>query len=467
MKGHSGWGYRPYRPVLFHKEAELPFVTRLAPGETGIELEIIDNGAPEAKHVLCLREKDSEAQEKRIAFEGIVTRADGLVTETDYELWVERAEDASARSAVRYARTGFVPGTVVNYVHPEDEIYLFSGYSPASPSLVKLPSGALLASMDLYKGGYPQKLSLIYRSDDNGATWRYVTDVYPCFWGTLFMHRGRLYLLGLSTEYGDILISESTDEGLTWAAPSVLFRGSVSVKGYGPQRAPMPITEIRGRLYTSIEFGSWTMMRKFYNGILSVDADADLLVPENWHFSDMIQYDETWPGAPEGVQGVLLEGCLVEAPDGRILDILRMQTLSQPPVKEIAGALRVNEDDPDAAPTFDSFIALPTGSNSKTCIRRDPVTGRYWAMGNLPGESATQRSILALLWSDDLVSWHTAKVLLDYSHLPASKTGFQYPVFLFDGEDIIYLSRTAFNGAASFHDANYQTFHRIPNFRSL
>ena len=39
--------------------------------------------------------------------------------------------------------------------------------------------------------------------------------------------------------------------------------------------------------------------------------------------------------------------------------------------------------------------------------------------------------------------------------------------FEFDNEDIIYLCRTAINGAHNFHDSNYSTFHRIKNFRSI
>ena len=44
------------------------------------------------------------------------------------------------------------------------------------------------------------------------------------------------------------------------------------------------------------------------------------------------------------------------------------------------------------------------------------------------------------------------------------KVGFQYPSFLFDGDDILAVSRTAVNGAESFHNANFITFHRIRNY---
>ena len=49
----------------------------------------------------------------------------------------------------------------------------------------------------------------------------------------------------------------------------------------------------------------------------------------------------------------------------------------------------------------------------------------------------------------------------------AKDVGFQYPDFFIEGDDIFLLCRTAMNGAANFHDANYSTFHRIRDFRSL
>jgi hypothetical protein len=47
------------------------------------------------------------------------------------------------------------------------------------------------------------------------------------------------------------------------------------------------------------------------------------------------------------------------------------------------------------------------------------------------------------------------------------KVGFQYVDWFFDGEDIIFVSRTALNGAYNFHNANYMTFHTLENFRSF
>ena len=51
--------------------------------------------------------------------------------------------------------------------------------------------------------------------------------------------------------------------------------------------------------------------------------------------------------------------------------------------------------------------------------------------------------------------------VFDYRHLPARDVGFQYVDFFFEGDEILYLSRTAWNGAHNFHDANYSVFGRL------
>ena len=56
--------------------------------------------------------------------------------------------------------------------------------------------------------------------------------------------------------------------------------------------------------------------------------------------------------------------------------------------------------------------------------------------------------------------------LLDFRTCNEKEVGFQYVDFEFDGDDIIFLCRTALNGAANFHDSNYSTFHRISAFRT-
>ena len=69
-----------------------------------------------------------------------------------------------------------------------------------SPSIVRLPDGALLATHDYFGRGCPlnheaeQGLTSVYRSEDDGASWSNVTHVMNAFWSSLFVHRDAVYL---------------------------------------------------------------------------------------------------------------------------------------------------------------------------------------------------------------------------------------------------------------------------------
>ncbi len=73
------------------------------------------------------------------------------------------------------------------------------------------------------------------------------------------------------------------------------------------------------------------------------------------------------------------------------------------------------------------------------------------------------RNTLVLKSSPDLVHWTIHKVLLE--HPDVAKHGFQYVDWQFEGRDLIFLSRTAYDdeeGGAH----NFLTFHKIKRFRS-
>ena len=130
-------------------------------------------------------------------------------------------------------------------------------------------------------------------------------------------------------------------------------------------------------------------------------------------------------------------------------------------------AYKVNTDAPDAPLEYSHSVEYP-GNHTKFMIRRDEKSGRYYSIAcRRLEEPKTLRNLLSLMVSEDLMTWKVAADLLDYRHEDPEKIGFQYVVFDFDGDDLIYLSRTAINGAHNFHDANYSTFHRISNFRAL
>ena len=124
--------------------------------------------------------------------------------------------------------------------------------------------------------------------------------------------------------------------------------------------------------------------------------------------------------------------------------------------------------DPDTG-----FVDLP-GGHTKFTIRRDEQTGIYVTLSNgvEDVEHPSNRAALSMYSSKDLWAWQHCKTLLaDDSGLSwqdsARLTGFQYVDWQFDGEDILYLVRTAYDGAHNYHDANRITFHRLQGFRDL
>ena len=441
MKGYNQWHYHPYQPLDEPEAMERPYICRLEPGETTLTLEWFDRtGAGDVQLHYALR--DSEEWYNCTVKENTY-RLEGLEKEREYQFYLENSR--GTRSNCRLARTGRVPGKVVNYLHPEDKQYAFSGQYLCSPSIVKLPDGTLLASMDYHRGDRPQNLTSLFRSQDGGENWHYLTDLFPCFWGTLFWHRDRLYMLGVSNEYGDLLIGCSQDGGESWSTPTVILRGSACSHEKGLHRAPMGILHSHGRLWTGVEYGAW-QSGSFANGVFSVPENADLMTAENWSYTGFLQHCAAWKGAlpiPGGIENNVLEG-----PDGSIVSMLRYG-------EGRALLLRNDPDYPEELPVFDKIISFPMGHSKFEVKRR--ADGVYLAVGNrLP-----LRNILSVYASKDLEQWEFVQDVVNCEAYPKETTAFQYPAFIFDGEELLVLSRTAFNGASSFHDNNYQTFHRI------
>lgn len=461
MKGYNGWSYRPRRPLGY--EVGDPYICRVVPGAHSVRLEWLTE-AGKTYTVFFRRRGEGEFRKSGESASGEWELTD-LAEGTDYEFYVTAGE---GRSRIRLARTGTCPGTAVNYLHPEDEAYVFSGRYLCSPSLVRHPDGFLLASMDVYGPGMPQNLTLIFRSDDEGETWHYVSEITPCFWGKMFIHKGELYMIGCSTEYGDLLIGKSTDGGRTFAAPTVISRGTGGKNGsLGWHKNPQNVVYKNGRLWTSVEWGSWGAPQINYHlsAVLSVGEDEDLLDAENWHVSEPIRYDPTWPGTVQGHSNGTIEGTLTVTPDGKLCNVMRYQTEDAEPCYGRVLAFSVDEEDPDAPLTYSHPVYL-NANLSKFMIKRDEVTGKYLTIGSRIDcpERCRDRDLLSLFVSEDCVHFSDVCDLID-DRGREKKSGFQYVDFMIEGEDILFLCRTGVNGQNSYHDSNYQTFHRIENFR--
>ena len=461
MKKKNGWSYSPYQPLFM--ETEL-YICHVVPTINSICFEWLDAGCEQYE----VYWKEMEGEFRLFAVTNkCCCEITNLSPDRDYAFYVCSGE---RKSAVRLARPGKVYGTVVNYLHPLDTAYSFSGNFLCSPCLLRHPDGFLLASMDVFQGCAPQNLTLIFRSDDDGETWSYVSELFPCFWPRMFIHKGVLYILACSTEYGDLLIGASYDGGKSFTEPTVLFRGTNGKnKMPGVHKNPQPVVEYNGRIYNTLEWGSWGLG---YHAamVMSADIDADLLSADSWSFSQPLLYDENWEGVGKGRSAGTIEGCLTVGKDGQLYNVMRYDMLKMEARYGLALRYLVNTEDPEAPLSFERAIEFPA-NHSKFEIRYDEKTETYFSIASriTCPEDAGKRTLLSLLASKDMVHWETLCDLIDEraNDSTGKKIGFQYVDFFWEGEDIIYLCRTAMNKAASFHDTNYITFHRIPDFRKL
>lgn len=442
MKCYNKWSYRPYTPADRYEERFAPFICRLAPSAHSLTLQWLDNGC-DGNHMLHYGIWESD-EETIIPLDGEIAVIDGLENQTEYKVYVTAENRRSSR--VRRFRTGDVPDkNVVCYLHPEDNAFDFSGKFTCSPSLVRLPSGALLSSNDYYIGGGPQNYTTIFRSDDDGKSWYYVTDLMPCFWGKLFWHRDALYMLGMSAEYGDLLIGRSDDEGYNWTTPTVLMRGSCNPKHNGLHKAPMRIEYANDRIWTAVDYGSWTE-KMFGNALFSAPEDADLLDVDSWVCTDFLPHDRSLPCGD--TVNFAIEGNAVLMPDGMLANVIRYTQ----------GKAKLNITDPakpEEMPVCYGIIDMPVGHTKFEILKHE--SGKYYAVGNIP----PMRTRLVLVSSDDLKNWTFEKYLIDGSALDDKKNAFQYPSAIIEGNTLYVLSRTAYNNAATWHDTNYITFHKF------
>ncbi len=461
MKPVTSWSYRPYNPPL--REDGGIYICRLAPSENAVHVEWLDIGAVEYT-VSCKALDGSEAYTLSVnACECDIT---GLTADRDYEILVRAGEKYSRRRLAR--PTAFACDAVVNYLHPDDDAYDFSGRYLCSPSIVRHPNGCLIAAMDVFRGGAPQNLELLFRSDDDGKTWHYLSELYPCFWGRLFIHRDKLYMISCSTEYGDLLIGRSDDGGRSFTVPTVLLRGACKCDRAGVHKNPQPPMCFAGRMWFTMEWGAWALGTHAAM-VGSFPEDADPMDAASWLFSDPTPYDPEWPGVARGRSAGNIEGTLAVLPDGNLYNIMRYDMGRAKPNFGLVLAYRVNTDDPEAPLVYDHAIALP-GNHSKFMIRYDEVSACYYTVICRITDSScvSDRRLLSLMRSRDCEQWTLVQDLIDYrERAQATEVGFQYPDFFIEGDDILLLCRTAVGGAKNFHDSNYSTFHRIRNFRLL
>lgn len=353
----------------------------------------------------------------------------------------------------------------------------------ASPSIVILANGDYLISHDYNRG------TSVHLSKDRGKTWKELSRVSPLIWANLFEHQGQVYLMGTTKGWGHIVIYRSKDGGKTWSVP-VDENTGILAKGLF-HTGPVPIVKHNNKIWRAYEeVFDIDNKRDFRAFAIAADQNADLLKASSWTRTNSLRFEETWLNAK---RPNWLEGNIVVTPEGKLVDFMRLETWGGKGVKyDIEGAAQgkprdevaaiITIDDQKMKMAFENetknFVHFP-GAESKFTIRYDSISKLYWTISNKISSFKDteetyngnwhQRNVLVLMSSKDLQHWEIRKKILRYNegaHLRTWDTfGFQYVDWVFDQQDIAFVSRTSWYGYR-YHDANMITFHRISNFRA-
>lgn len=357
------------------------------------------------------------------------------------------------------------PGIVITHSCANTGIYI------GSPGIIIVRDGIYLAKHDEF-GPMSTEHSLavthVYRSEDRGSSWKRIATLKGMFWASIFKYNDEIYILGTDRHHGNIVIRKSADEGYTWTEPTSKKSGILSIAQY--HTAPVPVIEFNGRIWRAFEdaMGSDKWGDRYRAFVMSAPIGSNLLNSESWTFTNCIPKSKDWLN---GEFYGWLEGNVIPTPDGKLVNMLRVDTK----IGGKSAIISVSEDGKTIS--FDpqkGFINF-NGGTTKFTIRFDEQTKRYWTLCNWPSSEemkerhpARIRNTLVLASSIDLKEWELCKTIL--YHPEMDRHGFQYADWLFENEDIIAVVRTAydddFGGANNFHDANFLTFHRIENFRS-
>jgi hypothetical protein len=335
-----------------------------------------------------------------------------------------------------------------------------------SPTVLVRSDGTILAAHDLFgEGEEDRPPTRVYRSTDAGASWTLLAEFEGQFWSNLFEHDGALYLMGTTVKYGYVAIRRSLDGGMTWTVPTDASHGLLRADG-AYHTGAVPVVVHEGRLWRAMERArepvSWPS--SFDPFVMHADAAADLLDATSWEATNLVHRGEITPGLG------WLEGNVVVTPDGGLANVLRLHVRCE---AEQGALLRIDTASAEAGLGEEAVVFPMNGAAKKFTIRHDPESGRYLALVSYVPEvvvesPATVRNHLALASSPDLLTWTTHAILLQ--HADRERHGDHYADWQLDGEDLVFVSRTAYDdasgGAPNAHDSNYMTFHRLPSFRA-
>lgn len=398
-----------------------------------------------------------------------------------------------------------------------------------TPGLALLPSGRLLATMDMFGPGVaslPEPKGLrrvkrsyhtgkVFTSDDRGKTWIHRLN-YPFLHARPFVAGQSIYVLGLCN---DLIIIRSDDEGKIWSKPVPLTNG---LQWTG---AAANVLYANDCVYLAIEkrldrgCEGW-QVANIAPVLMRGKISADLTKFENWAFASDLVFEDACnyekldyfgvpffrmhpkeptypaPGRPCDPMG-WLESNVVQFidpnhywfdPKGKTFHLwMRAHTGGT----GYACIAKVIEGGPQAGsgplttmlekvPSGKIVLFVPCpGGQMKFHILYDEATKLYWLLSTQATDSMTRAEMLPVdrygLPNNERrrLQLHFSKNMIDWCFAglvavgPAEKASRHYASMVIDGEDLHVLSRSGDEMASNAHNGNLITFHTIRNFREL
>ncbi len=400
-----------------------------------------------------------------------------------------------------------------------------------TPAILKTSSGRLIVTMDvggpalddadlnlaynpLSSATKRKGIGKILSSDDQGHSWNEVCT-FPFWHARPFESRGMLYVIGNA---GGLYIIKSEDDGNTWSAPHALTEQGLW------HAAATNVLQENGFIYLCMDLRSDRSIKGWNVAgltpvILRGNESGCLLEKTSWTFSHGLSFIDMFgntsrgsgeyfgiPFYPSHVDRPMalapdihasppgwLEGNIVRITDPRHIwydpnqktlhIILRANTNGAGYAAVIKAVERQNGDiflQRIIAPSGRTILFIPfPGGGMKFYIAYDPISSFYWLATSIVTDSmclltampkgrynlpSNQRNILGLFYSMNCVDWLFADVISKGKNEFHARN---YPAFIFDGEDILLVSRSGDDLARDGQYTNLITLHRIEGFRRL
>ncbi len=383
-----------------------------------------------------------------------------------------------------------------------------------------LPDGRLVAGMMVtpkgreHYGFREDKWGLwrgwLFTSDDRGQTWERRAE-HPVSSGRLILNGNDLYLVG---GQDGMLVMRSRDRGETWEGPWRI------VEGGNWYNEPTNHLFANGRVYLAINLITKEVRpadRGVYAPVVfSAKVGDDWTDAAAWTRSNTYTWydlvaecgEPNLTGIPFYAYGFYADSGydrrpmykigwwepnvvqitdpehLWHDPEGRTLHILQRAPVGKTNIAALCKATLGDDGSitvgPARAPSGETLVHVPMpGGHGMFNIRYDPVSKLYWLLSQQSWDSMKkielfnpkrwnlghhERHRFALHFSKNCVDWCFAGLL---ANIPDDGQSRHCASFVFDGDDLHWLSRSAGPEAQNAHNADMITFHTVRDFRAL